>query len=53
MSKPTKSQSGGIKFSADSSSLHKAATLLGSKGGAQSSPAKTAAAQKNAELPRK
>ena len=54
MNAPKKNSSGGMKFSADANkSLHAAATLLGSKGGSQSSPAKTAAATKNAQLPRK
>lgn len=50
--KPVKTNSGAMKF-ADANSLHKAATLLGSKGGSVSTPAKAAAAQKNAQLPRK
>ena len=54
MNAPLKNNSGGMKFSSDASqSLHKAATLLGSKGGSKSSPAKTAAVTKNAQLPRK
>lgn len=54
MTAPIKSQSGGIKFSADATqSLHKAAVALGTKGGSRSTPAKTAAATKNAQLPRK
>lgn len=54
MNTPSKNTSGGLKFSPDASqSLHKAAVALGSKGGKQSSPAKTAAVTKNAQLPRK
>lgn len=54
MTAPQKTSAGGLKFSADANkALHKAATLLGTKGGSQSSPAKTAAAEKNAQLPRK
>ena len=45
MSKPTRSDSGAVKFT-----LSKAATALGTKGGHVSSPQKTAAVQKNGKL---
>ena len=47
MSKPTRNDSGAIKYAGN---LHKAAKALGSKGGKVSSPEKTAAVRKNAKL---
>lgn len=45
MNKPTRNNSGAVKFT-----LTKAAKALGEKGGHVSSPAKTAAVQKNGKL---
>ena len=45
MNKPTRNDSGAVKFT-----LTKAAKALGEKGGHVSSPAKTAAVQKNGKL---
>ncbi len=47
MSKPTRNDSGAIKYAGN---LHKAAKTLGSKGGKVSSPEKTAAVRENGKL---
>lgn len=50
MSKPTKNQSGGIRFKDDGMSLSSAGSMLGQKGGHTTGPARAAASRENGKL---
>ena len=50
MNKPTKTNSGGIKFSSDSQTLSSAGSLLGQKGGHTTSNARASASRENGKL---
>ena len=49
MSKPSKNQSGGIRYN-DGMGLSSAGSLLGSKGGHTTSPARASASRQNGQL---